>query len=300
MTAIQLEHLFFGYRKDEFILNDVNLTVPKGSIYGFLGANGAGKTTSLRLVLGLLKAQRGTIYVNGTDTKQAYPEQLRTIGSMIENASLYPHLSAKDNLRIWSKYFNISTQRIDEVLELVSLTEAKKKKTEAFSTGMKQRLGLAIALLHDPEILILDEPTNGLDPLGIIDLRNLLHRLRDEGKTILLSSHMLTEVEKLVTRIGILKDGKIVFEGSMNELQALKQQNLEILLRVDEQQKAFNLIDAKYQTQLEDRYIKLSVTHERELPVIVKKLVGEGIAVYEIIHQRSDLEKLFLSVNKEL
>ena len=224
MSAIHLENIRFGYQKNELVLSGINLDVPKGSIYGFLGANGAGKTTSIRLILGLLKPLRGQVSIFGRDIRETYPKHLRQVGSLIENPSLYEHLSAMDNLRIWSKYFEVDSKRIPEVLDLVDLTKAKNKKTSDFSTGMKQRLGLATALLHDPKLLILDEPTNGLDPLGIIDLRGILQKLQAAGKTILLSSHILSEVEKLVSRIGIIQNGKVVFEGKMKELQALRQQ----------------------------------------------------------------------------
>jgi len=178
MNAIAMQNISFGYRKNELVLSNININVPNQSIYGFLGANGAGKTTSIRLILGLLKPASGNVFVFGEDIKKTHPHHFNKIGSLIENPSLYGHLSAEDNLRIWSKFFNTPKQRTAEVLELVNLGDAKKKKTADFSTGMKQRLGLATALLHDPQLIILDEPTNGLDPMGIIKLREILNQLR--------------------------------------------------------------------------------------------------------------------------
>ena len=219
-NIIHIENLTFGYSSNELVINGLNLDVPKGSIYGFLGANGAGKTTTLKMILSLIKSYSGKISVFGKNTKSEYPKYLQQVGSLIENPSFYGHLSAKENLKIWSNYFHSDQNRIQEVLDIVDLGKHSNKKTEQYSTGMKQRLGLATALLHDPQLLILDEPTNGLDPMGIIELRKVLNRLNDEGKTIILSSHILPEVEKIVSHLGILKNGGLVFEGTIAELHA--------------------------------------------------------------------------------
>lgn len=299
MPAIQLENINFGYTRKEKILHDINLEVEKGSIYGFLGANGAGKTTTMRLILGLLKANEGRITVLGKDTKDSYPNHYNHIGSLIENSSLYAHLSAKDNLRIWCDYFDVPTSRIGEVLEIVDLSQVGKKKTEAFSTGMKQRLGLAIALLHDPEILLLDEPTNGLDPMGIRDLRNLLQRLRDDGKTIILSSHILHEVERIVTQLGIIKDGRIVFQGSINDLKELRQQNIEVDIEVKDVAKALGVLGDQYSSKVQDNLISLTIDHADALPRILSTLVKGGVDVYEFTPQRKNLEDMFLSIAKQ-
>ena len=299
MSAIHLENIHFGYKKNEEVLSDINLNVPEGSIYGFLGANGAGKTTSIRLILGLLKPLKGQISIFGKDIRATYPKHLKQVGSLIENPSLYGHLSAMDNLRIWAKYFEVDSKRIHEVLDLMDLTKAKKKKTSDFSTGMKQRLGLATALLHDPQLLILDEPTNGLDPLGIIDLRGVLHTLQAAGKTILLSSHILPEVEKLVNRIGILQNGKVVFEGKMEELQALRRQNISVTLKVSQPQEALQWIPVLQKNLQENQSIRMVLEHESELPQIIRLLVDNGIDIYAVIPNAGNLEELFLSLTHE-
>ncbi len=299
MNAITLENISFGYKRNELVLSDININVPQQSIYGFLGANGAGKTTSIRLILSLLKPANGNISIFGEDIKKTIPHHFNKIGSLIENPSLYYHLSAEDNLKIWCKFFKAPKERIDRVLSLVSLKDAKGKKTSDFSTGMKQRLGLAIALLHDPQLLILDEPTNGLDPMGIIKLREILNQLRAEGKTILLSSHILQEVEKLVTQIGIIKGGRIVFEGSLQKLQEIKQQNIQVQLKVNDSDKAFDLITASQKSILENKKIKLVINHENELPLIIKSLVNADIEIFEVSPVASDLEKMFLSITNE-
>jgi len=201
----------FGYQT---ALDNISLSIPKASIYGFLGANGAGKTTTLRLLLGLIKKQKGNITLFENDLMVNRISMLKKIGSLIEQPSLYSHLSGKENLHVFGLAYPYSRKRIDEVIKTVGLTAAADKKVKAYSLGMKQRLAIAIALLHDPELLILDEPTNGLDPNGIIDVRNLIKKLNSEGRTIIVSSHLLSEVEKVATHVGIIHNGKIVFEGT--------------------------------------------------------------------------------------
>ncbi|MEJ7780010.1 MAG: ATP-binding cassette domain-containing protein [Daejeonella sp.] len=202
---IETNKLSFKF-KDEFILNNLNLKIEKGSIYGFLGPNGAGKTTTIRLLLGLLPSKNNTIKLFTEDLSSMNSTKVFSkIGSLIEHPSLYEHLSAWDNLEITRRLRNIDKQRMNEVLEMVNLTNASKKLVKNYSLGMKQRLGLALALISKPELLILDEPINGLDPAGIIEIRELLLSLnKEQGITIFLSSHLLPEIEKLVTHLGIL------------------------------------------------------------------------------------------------
>ncbi|MFN6086771.1 MAG: ABC transporter ATP-binding protein, partial [Fluviicola sp.] len=205
MNSIEIRQLNHQFDKQNKILHDLSISVPKGSIYGFLGPNGAGKTTTLRLVLGLLKRQNGSIKVFEKEMSSNRINNLKNIGSLIEMPSLYGHLNARENLEIYRKLYNLSKERVQEVLEIVDLAKTGKKKVKGFSLGMKQRLSIAIALLHSPELLILDEPTNGLDPNGIIEMRNLLKKLNEEnGTTILISSHLLPEIEKIASHVGII------------------------------------------------------------------------------------------------
>jgi len=195
------------------------MTVPTGAIYGFLGPNGAGKTTTLRLILGLLRRQSGQIHVFGQGLEHNRAAVLSRIGSSIEVPSIYDALTAAENLEVWRLAFGCDRSRIGTVLELVGLTETGAKRASQFSLGMKQRLAIAIALLHQPRLLILDEPTNGLDPHGIIEVRKLLRKLNQEqGITVLVSSHLLSEIEKLVTHLGIINRGRMAFEGTLAEL----------------------------------------------------------------------------------
>jgi ABC-2 type transport system ATP-binding protein len=211
--------LSYGFSRRQPVLDNVGLQVPEASIYGFLGPNGAGKTTTLKLILGLLKKQQGDISLWGRPFEEDRVGMLRKVGSFIESPSLYGHLSAKDNLLVWQKIYRCPGENINHSLELVGLADTGGKKVRQFSLGMKQRLGIAVALLHQPSLLILDEPTNGLDPHGIIDVRELLKHLhRQHGITILVSSHLLSEIEKLATHTGIIHKGRMVYQGTLQGL----------------------------------------------------------------------------------
>lgn len=201
---------------DRFALNGVRLTVRAGEIYGFLGPNGAGKTTTLRILLGLARPTSGYVRVLGRPPGE--PAALARIGMLIETAAFYPYLSGRDNLRALARYSSVPDARVDEVLETVQLRSAASAKFSTYSLGMKQRLGLAGALLKSPELLILDEPTNGLDPAGMADIRQLIRQLSHDGHTILLSSHMLAEVEQTCDRAAMIVNGKVVREGTVTEL----------------------------------------------------------------------------------
>jgi len=295
MSIIQLENIDFAYRKNEPILTQVNLNVPKGSVYGFLGANGAEKSTTIRLMLGLMKPKAGSIKMFGENIKESYPKHHAKVGSLIESGSLYAHLNATDHLRIASKYFNITTD-IEDILQLVKLNHTGKKKVKDFSTGMKQRLGLALALQHNPEILILDEPTNGLDPNGIIELRGIITGLTDQGKTILLSSHILSEVEKIVSHLGILKNGSIVFEGSIDELKSLRSKNITVRFTVSDTTQISQLIpDLEVSIKSENEF-DATVVDKNQLPSIIRKIIEGHVDIFEVTPSKGDLENMFLNL----
>ena len=227
-NCIVTENLTHRFGSNELVVQDVNLVIPRASIYGFLGPNGAGKTTTLRLILGLLQKQQGKIYIKGMPLHKHRTLLMRSIGNLIESPSIYAHLSATENVRIQQILFGTNRKRIQQVLQLVGLEKTGSKPAGKFSLGMKQRLGIAIALLHSPEILILDEPTNGLDPNGMIEIRELLLRLHKEnGMTILVSSHLLAEIEKLATHVGVIHNGILRFQGSTTELADLQRHQKE-------------------------------------------------------------------------
>lgn len=301
MYCVETINLTHKFAADENVLNNVNLQVEEGTIYGFLGPNGAGKTTTLKLILGLLKKQQGEILVFGKPFEKNRVETLRNIGSMIESPSIYGHLTAIENLRILQKIYQCPTQRIAEVLELVDLANTKSKKASQFSLGMKQRLSIAIALLHKPKLLILDEPTNGLDPNGILEIRELLQNLaKNQGITILISSHLLSEIEKFVTHIGIINLGNLLFQGTLPELINKQQQSSFITFHTNDPQKALQIFE-KYQvsSRIEADKIAIPVIEKEKIARINEQLVLNRIDVYEIQTVKNDLEKIFFDVIKD-
>jgi ABC-2 type transport system ATP-binding protein len=300
-AIIETKHLFFEFQRDQKILNDLNLQVPTGSIYGFLGPNGAGKTTTLRLLLGLLKKQEGEITLFGRPFQSHRLSILRGLGSLIEQPSLYLHLTGKENLEVFRLTYECNKNKITEVLQIVGLQQAAGKKVKNYSLGMKQRLAIAIALLHDPEILILDEPTNGLDPNGIIETRELIKQLnREFGKTILVSSHLLTEVEKMATHVGIIHKGKLLFQGSLHQLQELKSQQSSVELEVNDTAKAQQVLQ-QHVTIKHVNGTRLVVDYEsREQSATLNKLlVQHGVDVYQLAVTQNDLENLFVQITAQ-
>ncbi len=230
----------FGARP---ILHDVNLHVEPGSIYGFLGPNGAGKSTTMRLLLGLLRPAAGSVHLFGHDLARHRVALLGRVGALIENPSLYDHLTGRENVEVTRRLRGVPAHRTAEVLRLVDLTDHAHRPAREYSLGMRQRLGLAIALLSDPDLLVLDEPTNGLDPNGIIDMRRLLRRLRDEhGKTILVSSHLINEIEKTATHLGVIQEGRLVFQGSLPDLQQLQTNRARLVLETADAETCRNLL----------------------------------------------------------
>ncbi len=206
---LRLQHIKKEY-KNQVVLSDVSLTVEEGKVYGLLGPNGAGKSTLLKIITGVIRPNAGEIFYQGKTWRQ---ENLKEIGSIIENPAIYPNLTAYENLKVLTLLLDIENKRIPEVLRIVSLENTGKKLAKQFSLGMKQRLGIAMALINSPKLLILDEPTNGLDPVGILELRELIKSLTQQGITIILSSHILSEVQQVADDIGIIHNGSLSYEG---------------------------------------------------------------------------------------
>lgn len=205
--------------KQRLAVNNLSLEVQKGDIFGFLGPNGAGKTTTIRMALGLISPTSGSVEILGQNVVSQRARVLPRVGALIETPALYLYLSGRNNLQaIASALGGVPNTRIDTVLELVGLLGRQKDKVRTYSLGMKQRLGIAIALLQDPDILLLDEPANGMDPAGIVEMRDLMHRLSAEGKTVFISSHLLSEVQQICTRVAIIDQGKLVKEATIAEL----------------------------------------------------------------------------------
>ena len=301
MHILETRDLVHSFSNDEVVLNGISLCVEEGSIYGFLGPNGAGKTTTLRLILGLLKKQQGSIEIFGRDFEKHRVENLGRIGSLIESPSIYSHLTAVENLQLLQKIYRCPRSRIDEALELVGLAGTGKKKAGQFSLGMKQRLSIAIALLNSPSLLILDEPTNGLDPNGMIEIRELLRRLnRERGITILISSHLLAEIDRLVSHIGIIHKGRMMFQGTLEELKEKQQQSVSVVFETSDGDRTREVLtrmqlDANYQN---GRCILPALPKEK-IADINRQLVLKGIDVYEVSVVKNDLERIFIDLVSE-
>jgi ABC-type multidrug transport system ATPase subunit len=290
--------LVYSFSDEHPVLKGIDLCVEEGSIYGFLGPNGAGKTTTLRLVLGLLAKQEGSICLFGKPFEKYRIEILRQVGSLIESPSIYTHLTAEENLRVLQKIYRCPKQRIGKVLELVGLANTGKKKTGQFSLGMKQRLSIAVALLNEPSLLILDEPTNGLDPNGIIEMRELLRTLnREKGITILISSHLLSEIDKLVSHIGIINRGQMLFQGTLDELKQKQQQSLSVVFETSDSAKTREVIlKHSLAAEFENGRCILPALPRDQIAEINRQLVESGVAVFEVSVVKNDLEKIFIDL----
>lgn len=296
-AVIKTTGLNFSFSTGVKTLKNVNLEVPEGSVYGFLGPNGAGKTTTLRLLLGLLKKQEGKLELFGKEFSSHRIEILSRLGSMIEQPSLYGHLSAKENLEIYRLIYKVDKSRIEQVLKTIGLDQTGKKKAKQFSLGMKQRLSIGIALLHQPELLILDEPTNGLDPNGIIETRELIKKLNKEhNTTVIVSSHILNEVEKMATHVGIIHKGEMLFQGPLTELQQMKTRQTALEIQTNNNEKALLVLQQQFAAQHKADKITLPFQSNEQTAAINKLLVQNEVDVYAIHPQQNDLEQLFLDI----
>ena len=294
---IETRGLSYYFGKQQ-VLDNVSLQVPMGCIYGFLGPNGAGKTTTIKILLNLLYSSANNVFLFGKELRNSRIEILCRIGSLIEQPSIYAHLSGRENLVNRAMLLGISSKRVDEMLSLVDLGDSGGKTAGTYSLGMKQRLGIALALLPDPELLILDEPTNGLDPNGIIEIRELLQKLTSEhGKTVFVSSHLLSEVEKMATKVGIINKGKLLFQGSIDELHALNATS--ICIEVDDTVSAANiLLKNGYVADIFADTIQTPFSSKKQMGSINQLLVNQGHTVFSLSQTKHDLEKLFLDITK--
>ena len=279
------------------------MSVPQGAIYGFLGHNGAGKSTTIQLLLGLMRPISGSVHVFGLPLEQNAQQIYKRVGALIESPSLYEHLSAIDNLRVTATYCQIGRRRVEEVLDIVNLSHEGKKPIKAFSTGMKQRLGLALALLNDPELIILDEPANGLDPQGIVELRTIIQRLNsDFGKTIFLSSHILSEIEVICSHVGIIKKGKKLFEGTIDELRLANTEGVVLSLETTDKEKTMRILadrNIKVSQNGNPNAVILELANKMAIPAIASELVQNEIGIYEMKIKNQRLEDIFLTITEQ-
>lgn len=277
-------------------VNKINLEVPEGEIYGFLGPNGAGKSTTLKMLLGLAKPTDGRIILFGQELGKHRRSILNQIGSLIESPSYYGHLTGLENMRVMQKLRGVPSKNIEEALRIVRLENQKNKKVEHYSLGMKQRLGIAMALISYPKLLILDEPTNGLDPAGIGEIRELIKSLpRQYGITVLLSSHLLSEIEQIATSVGIISDGNLLYQGTMKALQKRNKASLAIRTS-DNASAAAWMRNQGYMACLHDDRLQLDDMNDQQVARLNKGLVMAGIDVLRIEEHKRTLEDMFLEL----
>ena len=299
-NVICIDNLTFGYRNKQ-VLDKICLDVPEGSIFGFLGPNGAGKTTTIKILLGLLKVGDGRVSLFVKDINTHRIEGLKLTGAMVEDPSLYDHLNARENLKINCVIRKIHTARIEEVLSQVGLTTDAHRKVRNYSSGMKQRLALAQALLPSPRLLMLDEPINGLDPAGIIEIRNLLLDLnQNHGITIFLSSHILPEIEKLCSHVAVVNKRNILYQGSMKGLLNTGVNGARLIVETDQPAKTKELLSGLYTVEVSgDHKLIVNVSDRNESKDIAKRLVDANIGILLLQPETHALEASFLELLKD-
>lgn len=293
--VIETTNLSKRYGKQIVAVDGLNLAIRKGEIYGFLGPNGAGKTTTLRMLLGLVRPTSGTGKVLGKPLGTA--AGIARIGALVESPTFYPYLSGRRNLRILARYAGVPISQVDAVLDQVELTLRARDTFKTYSLGMKQRLGVAAVLLKDPDVLILDEPTNGLDPQGMTEMRALIRVLGHGGRTVLLSSHLLGEVEQICDRVGVISHGKLIAEGTVADLRGQAQ----LLVRADPLQQAQRLAEQLYgieRVQVMDGALVLA-TDPAQAAELARVLVTNGVALSELRPVKRSLEATFMELTGE-
>ena len=290
-NILKIENLNTSYGKN-LVLKDINLEIKEGSIFGLIGPNGAGKSTLMKSILGLVKKDSGKITLYGKEVNEKNQKETnKNLGSLIEAPSFYDHLTAYDNLDLICDMKNINKDKIDKTLRDVGLIKSKDKKVREFSLGMKQRMGIAIALIGNPKFLILDEPINGLDPYGIEEMRDLFKSIvKNSNTSILISSHILDEIEKISTHIGILKNGSLTYSGSLEEYRELHPPV--IVLKTSDNIKASKIL-ALSQENIIDDYLVLGNKSKEEVAKIIKTLVKD-LDIYRVEERKESLEKLFI------
>lgn len=295
-TVIATEKLGFRYGRTD-VVSDVSLRLSRGDIFGFVGPNGAGKTTTIKLLLGLLKPAAGTIEAFGMSMRDNRLAILSRIGALVETPSLYPHLTARENLRIQQFIHGAPPGSIDRALELTGLRDVGTKKVRQFSLGMKQRLGIAMALLHDPELLILDEPVNGLDPEGIQEFRHLLRRLAVErGLTVFISSHILSELEQTITKVAIIAGGRLRYHGTLEYLRAGHRGMLHV--SVSDAGAAASCLGSLglIPAPIDGGNLAVEIPDRETIPAVNQSLVSAGLKVYRLSFEQPNLEDIFMKI----
>ncbi|MBQ2836029.1 MAG: ABC transporter ATP-binding protein [Clostridia bacterium] len=296
-TVLELKNVSksFGKRK---VIDNISLEVKEGEIYGFLGPNGSGKTTTIKMILRLIDLDKGTITVNGFDTKKQFEKAMECIGAIVENPDIYTYMTGRDNLKLHARIRNVNTKRIDEVLELVELKDRADEKVKKYSLGMKQRLGLAITLLHKPKVLILDEPTNGLDPAGIKKLRDILKEIaHKDNVAVFVSSHILAEMQLMCDKVAVIDNAKIV---KIEEITNASEEKIEkVEIRVENKEKTVQILKEKFDIEIQKdaKILEIEISSEK-IPTVVKELALRDAGIKAVIPKEHSLEEIFFDATK--
>ncbi|XBW81584.1 ABC transporter ATP-binding protein [Bacillus velezensis] len=282
------------YKKHTSV-DGLNLRIRRGEIYGFLGSNGAGKTTTIRMLLGLIKPTKGNIEIFGQNLNKNRLQILQRIGSLVESPTYYGNLTAYENLEAVRRLRGLPEQRVNEVLETVRLSKVANRLTKEYSLGMKQRLGIAVALLSSPDLLILDEPTNGLDPSGIQEIRELIKELPKSGMSVIVSSHLLSEIDQMATQVGIINNGRMIFQDSIASLHQKRKPLLKV--GVSDVIEAKTILNRKgLKVDLQKNYLWLSQTEPEFVSEINSILLHSGLSVFRLEEKTRSLEDIFLEL----
>ncbi|MGX4670641.1 ABC transporter ATP-binding protein [Cerasibacillus sp. JNUCC 74] len=295
LTAIELVDVKKTIGKKE-IIKGLSFSIPKGEVFGFIGPNGAGKTTTIRMIVGLMKLTDGDILIQGNSIKTNFKQAIREVGAIVENPEMYPFMTGLQNLKHYARMVpGVTNERIHEVVKLIGLEKAINEKVGRYSLGMRQRLGIAQALLHRPSVLILDEPTNGLDPAGIREIRQHIRKLAtDENVAIIISSHLLSEIEQMCDRIGVIKNGKLI---KIQNVGGETTDNLIHHIEIKPLDKAIQLLKDQYQIEAVELDGNLSFRCEKEqVPSIIKSLVENDCAIYQVNVANGTLEDQFFEL----
>lgn len=286
-VVLECKNLTKKVNKKE-IVKDISFKLNKGDILGFIGPNGAGKTTIIKMILGLYNIDYGTVIINNYNLRKNHVQAIKEVGAIIENPDMYMYMSGLDNLKISAKIYNINKEKVEETIKLVGLESRINDKVSKYSLGMRQRLGIAQSIIHDPKIIILDEPTNGLDPEGIKELKQLLIKLSKKGMAIIVSSHILSELESFCNKICIINKGKLINYFTKEELLKLSH-NQNYILKLDNTNLNEYLDNYKI---IDENHIKISI--DKTLNNTLKKLIENNITIYEIKKEVLSLEDIFL------
>lgn len=293
---ISTDHLSKKYGTGT-VVNDLNLRVPQGCVYGFLGPNGSGKSTTMKMLLSLVKPTSGEVHIMGEPMNRGTRRKLLgRIGSLIESPPGYGHLTGRENMQLIRRLLNLTARQVDQAVETVRMRDQMDKKVSNYSLGMKQRLGIAMALAKQPDLLILDEPTNGLDPAGIEEIRELLRDLATAGVTVMVSSHLLEEIDKTATVLGILSGGEMIFQGSRKELFAAS--TPDVIIDCSDPGHALSLFNQDLDGRLAGESVLLSNINERSTAQVVSSMVGAGIDVFGVRRDEQSLEDVFMDLTK--